>query len=293
MTRLIALVVCLSAITVTRAEAGEPHRVVTFNIRLGSADDGPDRWEVRRARVVETVRGLDADVIGMQEVEPAQLRDLLAALPRYAAAGAHRDDGKLKGEASTILYDRARYTLLAGGTFWLSDTPEVAGSNTWGAACNRVCTWVRLLDTGSGDAFTVFNTHFDHRSEPARDKSARLIAERIARRGDGDPVVVTGDLNSGEDTEAVRTLLGGADGRRLIDTYRVMHADERAGTYTRFDPGSDGGERKIDYVLVGAGWEIADAGIDRRKIDGRYPSDHFPVWADLTIGASGAGSSGE
>jgi len=283
MTRLIALVLCLFVTLAARGEARESHRVVTFNIRLGSADDGPDRWEVRKERVVETIRDLDADVIGLQEVEPAQVRDLLAALPRYAAAGAHRDDGLLAGEASTILYDRGRYTLLGSGTFWLSDTPEIAGSNTWGAACNRVCTWVRLLDNGSGEAFWVFNTHFDHQSEPAREKSAALIVERIGQRGNDDPVVVTGDLNSDEVSEPVHTLLDGQGGWRLTDTYRVLHPNERAGTYTRFDPASDGGDRKIDYVLVGAGWEIVDADIDRRTIDGRYPSDHFPVWAELMI----------
>ena len=297
MTRALAIVLCFFTTVAAHSEPdphapnnpNTSHRIMSFNIRLGSANDGPDRWEVRRDKVFDTIRDLNADVVGLQEAEPFQVRELLAALPRYAAAGVHRDDGLLQGEAATILYDRARYTLAATDTFWLSGTPDVAGSNTWGAACNRTCTWVRLLDLETGEAFFVFNTHFDHQSQPAREKSATLIVEQIAARTPTDPFVVTGDLNAAEDTAVVRTLKNGADDWQLTDTYRAHHPhnphnpDSPAGTFTGFDLDNDGGDRKIDYVLTGPGWTVDNADIDRRKIDGRYPSDHFPIWADLTI----------
>lgn len=261
------------------------HRVLSFNIRYGSADDGPDRWAARRAKVVSTLVDLDADVVGLQEAESPQVRELLAALPRYAAVGVHRDDGRLAGEGATLLYDRTRYTLASAGTFWLSDTPDVPGSNTWGAACNRTCTWAHLVDLASGEAFRVFNTHFDHRSQPARERSAALLVRRIEARGDDDPFVVTGDLNADEANPALLALKRGGEGWGLADTYRVLHPDARAGTFTGFDPASDGGERKIDHVLAGPAIEVLGADVDRRRIDGRYPSDHFPVWADLRLGA--------
>jgi len=291
MIRTIALILSLLAAPL----AAEPHRVLSYNIRFGSAGDGPDRWELRRGKVAQTIRDLDADVVGLQEVEAFQVRELLEALPSYAAVGVHRDDGKLAGEAAPLLYDRTRYTLDRTGTFWLSDTPDIVASNTWGAACNRTCTWARLVDLKTGEAFSVYNTHWDHVSQPAREGSARLIVQRIDNRPDDGPFIVMGDMNADEDNPAFRILLEGAGGSndgsmgssnsgwRMTDTYREHHPAANAGTFTGFRLDSDGGDRKIDHVLRGPGLRVLDAGIDRRKIDGRYPSDHFPVWADVVI----------
>lgn len=274
----------------------EPHTLVSYNIRFGSADDGPDRWELRSDHVAQTIRDLDADVIGLQEAEAFQVRALLASLPRYAAVGVHRDDGRLAGEGAPILYDRTRYTVGETGTFWLSGTPDVAASNTWGAACNRTCTWARLVDLESGEAVAVFNTHWDHVSQRAREGSAQLIRARameasrlVTAKGDhAVPVVVMGDLNAAEDNPAFAELLSGGggsggDGWLLVDTYREVHPEGPAGTFTGFNTESDGGARMIDHVLRGPGLRVLDAGIDRRKIGGRYPSDHFPVWADVVV----------
>lgn len=262
-------------------ELDKPHRVLSFNIRYGSADDGLDHWKLRRPRVVATMTSLNADVVGLQETESFQVRELLAALPRYAAVGVQRDDGLLSGEGTTLLYDRTRYTLAAAGTYWLSDTPDVAGSNTFGAACNRTCTWARLVDLEIATTFYVYNTHFDHKSQVAREKSAALLVRKISARGDRIPFVVTGDLNADEANPALLGLMRGGEGWSLVDSYRVHHPDEEAGTYTAFRVDSGGGSKKIDYVLCGPGLHAVAANIDRRKIDGRYPSDHFPVWADL------------
>lgn len=280
MTRLMILMLMLAAASVC---AEEHLRVVSFNIRFGSAADGPDRWQLRAEKVAMTLRDLDADVVGLQEALPFQIRELLDACPRYAATGVSREDGKTDGEASPILYDRTRFTLAAAGTFWLSDTPDEPGTNTWGAACNRVCSWARLVELETGEAFVVVNTHWDHISQPAREKSAALILDRAEQLSAGDPLLITGDMNADETNPAMTTLMRGSGALRLIDTYRAEHPDERAGTFTGFRTDSDGGDRKIDYVLAGPAWRIKDADIDRRKIDGRYPSDHFPVWAELEI----------
>ena len=277
------LVLLVSVLVAPVGFAGEPSRFVSFNIRYGLADDGPDRWELRREKVTETIRDLDGDVVGLQEALPFQIRALLAALPRYAATGVGREDGRVDGEASPILFDRARFTLADAGTFWLSDTPDEAGTNTWDAACNRVCSWARLVDLGSGDAFVVFNTHWDHVGRVAREKSAALIRERAESIAGGEPFVVMGDMNAAEDSDAMAVLLGDGGEVPLTDTFRVVHPEGRAGTFTGFRVESDGGAAKIDHVLAGPGWRVLDAGIDRRRIGGRYPSDHFPVWAAVAL----------
>lgn len=261
-------------------------RVASFNVRYGSADDGPDRWAVRRERVVAVIAGLDCDVVGLQEVESFQVRELLAALPRYAAIGVHRDDGRVRGEACTILYDRSRFVVAESGVFWLSETPDVVASKGWDAALPRVCTWARVVEIASGRGCWIWNTHFDHRGRRAREQAARLVLARVresgARAGRRDPVVVAGDLNASEQEAPLAVLLHPPDdaGVALVDAYRQVRPDGAAGTFNGFDPEDDGGDRKIDHVLVG-GLRVRDAGIETRRFDGRHASDHFAVWAEL------------
>jgi endonuclease/exonuclease/phosphatase family metal-dependent hydrolase len=269
--------------------AAELVRVVSWNIRYGSAQDGLDRWSLRRERVLSTIRALDADVLGLQEVEAFQVAQILEALPRYTATGVHRDDGVRKGEACTILFDRAKFVLAEATTFWLSETPDVIASKSWDSSMTRICSTARLIDVRSGARFAVFNAHFDHRGQRAREASAELILARVRaahRRLPDDRIVVLGDLNADEDNQAVRTLLGptsAGETALLRDSFRVLHPEEPGGSFNGFDPASDGGTRKIDYVLVGPGLEVVAADILREKLDGRHPSDHFPVRADLRV----------
>lgn len=271
--------------------------LASFNIRYGTASDGDNAWEHRRELVAEVIRTIDADVLGLQEALRFQLDEIAGACPGYTEIGVGRDDGLTRGEYSPLLVRTERFSIAASGTFWLSDTPEAVASASWGNSIPRVCTWVRLVDKRTGRAMTVFNTHWDHRSQASRERSAELLAARVAAaraaRPD-EPVVVMGDLNAGEDNAALRYLRGETERAshagawpghtpapppRLVDTFRAVHPDAaEAGTFTGFTFGATGGE-KIDYVLVSDGAEVLDASIDRTERGGRYPSDHFPVTA--------------
>jgi endonuclease/exonuclease/phosphatase family metal-dependent hydrolase len=267
-------------------------RVMSFNIRNGKARDGANAWEHRTDLVFRTIRDYVPDVVGIQEAFRFQLDEIGRAVPGYGEIGTGRDGGT-RGEYSAILFRADRFDVADSGTFWLSDTPEVP-SRHWGNACIRVCTWARLVgkrdeDSGaSASAFYIFNTHLDHRSQPSREKAVRLIARRIAARAHADPVVVTGDLNAGERNPVVRYLLGGEGGASeaspvpLVDSYRVLHPDEKAvGTFHRFTGIAPGA--KIDYVLVPPGAEVLEATIVRTPHEGRFPSDHFPVTARVRL----------
>jgi endonuclease/exonuclease/phosphatase family metal-dependent hydrolase len=194
--------------------AAEPARdkadllVMTFNIRYGTANDGENNWDQRKDLAVDVLRRHHPDVVGLQEALRSQLDDLRAALPEYGEIGVGRDDGQTRGEYSAIFYRKDRFDVNDCGTFWLSDTPEVPGSITWGNNCTRLCTWARFLPKASGPAFYLFNTHLDHISQLSRDKGVLLLAERMQKRKHQDPVVVTGDLNAGEDNPVVRYLKG-------------------------------------------------------------------------------------
>ena len=220
----------------------EPVRVMTFNIRYASAPDGENAWAKRRELVVSTIEGFDPDVLGLQEAEQSQIDALAQALPDMCSIGVGREANG-GGEYSAIFYRRSRFDLMAADTFWLSATPEAPGSRTWGNALPRIVTWARLLDRTDRRRFSVFNTHWDHQSEPARVASAALLAERVAARvAAGDPVLVTGDFNSAEDSPAILSLTRHGD--LVSDTFRRIHEKEVAGTAHGFS--GQAGARKID-----------------------------------------------
>jgi D-aminopeptidase len=266
--------------------AAEPLTVMSFNIRYGTADDGPNGWTGRRRFVGDLVRDHTADIVGLQEALDFQIREIASANPMYAVVGVGRDDGKSKGEFTAILFNKDRLRVADSGTFWFSDTPDVPASRSWGNRITRICTWARFIDRDAS-AFWVYNLHLDHQSQPSRERSVALLLERVARhRSAGEPVVITGDFNAGEDNPAMLQLVrrDGTPGP-FVDTFRVLHPGEKqAGTFNGFKGTMDG--PKIDYVLVQPGTAVLSAAIVRTARDGRYPSDHFPVLARIRFGDS-------
>jgi endonuclease/exonuclease/phosphatase family metal-dependent hydrolase len=286
---LFALLVTGTLVSAT-SFAAEPERqtvtrVMSFNIRYSAAKDGEDAWDKRRDALVKVIRTYDPDLFGTQEVLADQYDFLKEQLPEYGFVGAGRDDGKRKGEASPIAYKKDRYDLQASGMIWLSPTPEKVGSKGWDAALPRVATWVTLKDKKDGgrELFYV-NTHWDHIGNEARVESAKVMRKLIDdKRGDR-PVIVTGDFNSTEDLPQYRTLTGagGDEKSRLTDAYREVHptpaADEAS--FHAFKGTREG--KRIDWILHSPDYIATAATIDYAKTPaGRYPSDHYPVTAEL------------
>ncbi len=261
--------------------------VMSFNIRYGTANDGENRWETRREMVCDLIRRHDCDVVGLQEALRFQIDEIRQALPQYAEIGVGRDDGKTKGEYSNILYRTDRLSVAASDTFWLSDTPEVVASTSWGNSITRICTWARFIHKASGKAFYHFNTHLDHQSQPAREKGVMLIDRRIAKRAYPEPVILTGDFNASESNPAIRYVKGDKQASakpvvRLVDTFRVLHPEATVvGTFNGFKGERSGA--KIDYVFALPGVNVLEAKIIFDMPDGRCPSDHYPVMARLEL----------
>jgi endonuclease/exonuclease/phosphatase family metal-dependent hydrolase len=283
---ILALSSCASAPHQQIETAADAIRVMSFNIRYGTAADGDNAWPLRRALAFAVVRDFAPTVLGVQEALRFQLDELRSVFAHLGEVGVGRDDGVTAGEYSAILYDSRRLRVLDSGTFWLSDTPGTPGSRHWGNRITRIATWARFHDTSLDATFYVFNTHWDHESQRSRERSARLLIDRINDRPHADPVIVTGDFNAGEHNPAVRALLAVPDrtaaAPALLDVFRVMHPDARdAGTFNAFR-GDRSGER-IDAILVTPDWRITDAGIVHYSVDGRYPSDHFPVTAVIRL----------
>jgi endonuclease/exonuclease/phosphatase family metal-dependent hydrolase len=256
---------------------------MSFNIRYGTAADGDNAWPRRTELVYDVIARFQPDLIGYQEVLDFQFDALAARFPELVSEGVGRDDGRRKGEFSSLAYRRDRFTRVAGGTFWLSTTPDVPGSKSWDAALPRICTWVRLRETASGRELVFANTHFDHRGQVARREAARVLSERLGPVATGIPAVLTGDLNITEDTPAFRVLVDPPEPSwvRWIDAYRTLHP-ERSPDEASFNgfKGTVRGSR-IDFVLHTSHFRATAAAIDRHQREGRFPSDHYPVNAVL------------
>jgi endonuclease/exonuclease/phosphatase family metal-dependent hydrolase len=260
------------------ADAPAPVRVMSFNVRYGTARDGDNHWDKRKDFLASTITAFNPDLLGTQETLAFQ-RDFLAEkLKTHTAFGAGRDDGKDRGEMAALFYRTARFEKLGGGHFWLSETPDRVGNKGWDAALPRIATWVKLKDRTDATPVLFLNTHFDHMGKKARHESAKLIRTRVAELGAGCRVVVTGDFNAGEDSEPYKALFDSP----LVDTFRAKHPTrgKDEGTFNGFDPAATGGPR-IDWIAVGRDWHVREAAIDRTTKDGRVPSDHFPVTAVL------------
>jgi len=270
-------------------------RVMSYNIRYGTAQDGENHWDKRKEFLVETIRAFDPDLLGTQETLGFQRDYLAGKLPGYGVLGVGRDDGGEKGEMTALYFKRDRFDKLDGGHFWLSETPDQPGSKSWDTSLTRMAAWVKLRDRRQPKAKPIvfFNTHFDHRGQQARLESARLLRRRAVEFSAQNRVIVTGDFNAGEDNPPYQALFG-ADGNLaspLRDTYRVMHparaSDE--GTFSGFKAGAVSGPR-IDWIGVSMEWQILAATIDRTERAGRTPSDHFAVTALLRPGKAPAPS---
>lgn len=256
----------------TQARERGELRVLSFNVRYGTANDGPDAWPERRADVLTLVRDAQPDVLAVQEALEFQLEELGRALPRHVRVGRGREaDGG--GEHAALFLDPQRAQLVEHGDFWLSETPEVPGSVGWDAALTRICTWA-LVEV-DGVRVRVSNVHFDHVGELARERSAELVAARS--RASDVAQIVLGDFNAPAGSAPIVAL----ERAGFTDLWRALHPGEAApGTFHAFRGGTTG--PRIDFVFgseraVGWSCEVLSAPGAR----GRWPSDHHAVLAVL------------
>lgn len=257
--------------------------VMSFNMRYDNPEDGENNWQYRRERVVRVIAANDVDLFGAQELLVGQLNDLKGLLPGYAEVGVGREDGAEAGEFNPVFYRTDRFELLDWGTFWLSETPEVAGSKGWDGACERLATWTVLRDRDGRELFFI-NTHLDHMGEVARREGVSLLLGRIDSLSGGRPVVLTGDFNATPDSEVIAHVLADSRMRHTRDV-----ADVREGASWSFaDYGSipEADRQLIDYVFVNDGLDVPMYRVLPDTLDGGYLSDHAPVLVKLQYNAS-------
>ena len=278
------------------ASAHEQHqqflRVMSFNIRFGKAEDGPNHWRHRKEFVLQTVRDFDPDILGTQEMMLLQATFFRERLTVYEFHGTSRIPSDKEEERCAVFYRKARFESLESGHFWLSASPDVPGSKSWDAMFPRMVSWVKLSERSQPEKLLyVFNTHFDHVGKEARIQAAAVLRDRISRIADGSPTIIMGDFNSDEGSLPHRILLAQTDTLGLTDSFQASHpkADRKSSATTSRWNGNRSG-RRIDWILASPHWNVDKAGIDYRNFEGRYPSDHYPVTATLSLNESTAAS---
>ena len=263
-------------------------KVMTFNVRVDTFLDGWNRWNSRKQSIFDILAENSADVIGLQETLDFQAQQVQQALPQYAMYSVGRNDGKQGGESCAIFYRKDRFVLLDSGTFWFSDTPLKPGSKDWGNLPPRICSWVYLVEKKAGTRFYAYNLHLDNLSQNSREKSVELLAKQVAARKTKDPFIVMGDFNMKLDNPAMKYLqkIGyRTPYPRMVDAWQSVHPGQSCrGTCHSFRDRISG--PKIDHIPISENARALEVKIDRREVNGRYPSDHFPVIAKILLGSS-------
>lgn len=247
-------------------------KIITYNIRYNNTADGINSWPLRKAKVDTLLKQYPSNIWCFQEVLNNQLVDLKTMLPNYSYIGVGRDDGKENGEYSPIFYSDSLYVLVKSGTFWLSPTPSVIGSKGWDAAITRICTWVQLKDKQTDKLFFVFNTHFDHQGELARNESAKLILNKTNELGANFPILIVGDFNSEPNSNAYKTIINNKS-----NPFYDSHQNQKDNcTFTGFKVNA-GICKHIDFIFFNKHFKLRKYFIISQNDGLNYPSDHLPV----------------
>ena len=249
------------------------YRIMTFNIRYASSEDGVNIWEKRADAVGEIIQKSQASIVLLQEALNFQLDYIQQYLGGWPRLGVGRDDGAGGGEHCAILYNPQKWQWSENGTFWLSETPNEPGSISWNSSLPRICTWAKMRSQEYDFEVYVLNTHLDHKSAMARKNSAKLIKKFIENLSPEIPVILAGDFNESLHGEALKEL---QNENFLKPAWTTVHPQvKKPGTFHNFLGMKNG--VVIDHILINKYVDICGCEIDRQQYQNRYPSDHFPL----------------
>ncbi len=259
-------------------------KVMTLNVRYDNTHDSLNAWPNRAAMVCNFIETEKPDILGMQEVLVRQYEVLDSVLEEYASVGVGRSDGAKGGEMNPVFYLKERFDMARTKTFWLSETPEVPGSQAWGAGLPRIVTWMELVDKNTHDHLYFFNTHFAHDSDSARVMSSKLLLAEVDSIASDFPFIITGDFNQLPTSRGYEILTGPAESIPLFrDAYMISDDNPDGPGYT-FNGFSDRqGSGRIDYIFVKDGMKVLEHSTIVKKERNIYISDHWPVEAIISL----------
>lgn len=253
-------------------------RIMSFNLRC--ANDGKQTITNRSKVAVEIIKQYAPDSFGVQECTPRWKRILATKLDgKYACVGAARDFYGPFTEYSSIYYLKDKYNLIDSGTFWLSETPEKRWTKSFDSSCYRIASWALLEDKETGARYTHINTHLDHVLESTREQQMKVLIDCVNSVANGSPIIMTGDFNAYEDSSVYAVAC-----QSFNDSKTVAKVSDDGPTFTKYDTlEKDLDKGAIDFVFTSKELEVDTYKIIRNTVQDIYPSDHFPVVADIII----------
>ncbi len=258
----------------------QSYKVMTYNIRYDNPNDGDNQWSKRKNFLSNQIMYNAPDVFGIQEGLQHQVQYLDSIFTKYKYIGVGRDDGKIKGEYSAIFYNKEKLDIVSEGTFWLSETPNKV-SIGWDASMERICTYGLFKNKTNNEQFWVFNTHFDHIGNKAKEKSVLLILQKMTTLNINNlPVIVMGDFNLKPDTKPILLF-----SKTLNDTKAVsiLKPFGPIGTFNGFNFNKSVLDR-IDYIFTSKkNINVLKYAVLSDNKDCKYPSDHLPVIVEFAF----------
>ncbi|MBE6241370.1 MAG: endonuclease/exonuclease/phosphatase family protein [Bacteroidales bacterium] len=249
-------------------------KVMSYNIRQGSVDDGTNSWMYRCPATIEMLEDQKPDIMGLQEALCDQVMFIEEFTKDYDYVGVGREDGKKKGEHMAIFWNKKTIKLLKWGTFWLSETPEKP-SMGWDAACYRTATWALMKDKRTGEKFYFVNTHLDHVGAEARKNGLKLIVDRIGQiNPEGYPMILTGDFNMKPTAPELKEL-----DSKMKSTRKVASKTDNHNTFNEW--GKAKKDMIIDYIYISDFTCLEYSTITKKYAEKTYISDHYPISARL------------
>lgn len=289
-----ALLPSLSSLASRKEEVGskrDSHRILSCNIRVALEEDETKGfgWSARKDSCLQIIKSKNPDIIALQEVLKPQANDFKKYFADYQLLGfdgpemdAH-PSGYHGIAKNPILYSTKRYELLAAGTYWLSDTPLVAGSKSWDTARARHANWLRVMDKITGREFRLVNLHLDHVSAEAKIQQAKMVVEESAQYQTDFPQLLTGDFNARFNSEVFNSVREG----QWKESFETIYGEREMGHTghefqgVKYEKAATKG--RIDYIWYKGRVKAVAASIIKDDIEGHYPSDHFFVQADFAI----------
>ena len=251
-------------------------RIMSFNVRW--CDDKAGSVRNRSKIATAIVDQYAPDSFGVQEATGNWLDILTEGLGgKYAYVGEARDEKGYESEFSAVFYLKDKYNLVDEGTIWLSETPEVKFSKSFDSACHRVATWAVLENKETGERYTHLNTHLDHVLEETRTAQIGVFIDKLTELQKGGRVFCTGDFNTEPTSEAYAKMLEVTDDARLA----AVNGDEGI-TFHNYGKIAEGSSGPIDYIFVSKGTKVDTFKIIRSTAKDMYPSDHYPIVADIS-----------
>ncbi len=260
-------------------------RIGTYNVRYynGDTSSATNKWEVRKERLVQSIKDIDFDIFGVQEAMDPQIVSLEEMLGDvYGTAYFRPQTGASSDSSVGIFYKKSDWLLTDVKNFWISSTPDekskgdtgVKGNYYRGAICGT------LINKTTNARVFFMDSHGCLNPTPNETYAQVYLDKEVALNPDGLPSFFVGDLNTKPETNSsilFRT--------HWNDTFMSIDESLREGcefTYNGFK--NIDGTSRIDYVYY-RGENVTPTlyKCDNTLYNDLYPSDHWPVFADFTI----------